>query len=47
MAIPGAYFLEFMNNYFELFLAMIVSQALLGVLVFWVDRCILNNKETI
>lgn len=43
-AIPGHYILHFAFKYFEPLTAMLISQGVLGALVYWIDRKIILGK---
>ncbi len=42
LAIPGALLLDVVNQYMNVYPAMILTQAFLGAIVFWIDRWILK-----
>jgi hypothetical protein len=43
LAIPGAWVLQFISQYMPTFWAMLVSQTLLGMIVYWIDKQIFGG----
>lgn len=43
LAIPGAALLDWVSNYLSLYPAMLLTQAFLGLIVFWIDKFIIQR----